>query len=312
MVPLIGSIIMGQRNGINLIIIFFVGILYHIYGFVLNEYIDIEVDKKSLDLQKKPLVSGLIPKEHALVISFLAAISSSLLTIIFFPSIFTILFILLAIVLGGIYDVYGKKIIGSDFILASGFIFFFLFGASTVSINFPYLIYIVSCISFLHIAFSNAVEGGLKDADHDYLATAKTLAIKMKVKVTVGKITVPSKFKAFAYGMKIVYIGLIVLAGLQTELNIWFSNYYFIYFSLSFLIAIMFISLYQILNLSVYNRSRLKKILSVHEMTTYFLLPIILSPLIGVLMSLFLIFLPLIWYIGLNLLLYGKPLEPQV
>ena len=49
MVPFIGSIVMGQRNGLNLIIIFFIGILYHIYGFVLNEYIDVEVDKKNCE-----------------------------------------------------------------------------------------------------------------------------------------------------------------------------------------------------------------------------------------------------------------------
>lgn len=52
---LIGTLIMGQRDSSLLLIIFLIGILGHIYGFVLNDYVDIEVDKKSLDLEKKPL-----------------------------------------------------------------------------------------------------------------------------------------------------------------------------------------------------------------------------------------------------------------
>jgi len=50
---LIGSIVMGLRDIFLLFILFILGILIHVCGFVLNEYIDVVVDKKFKDLQKK-------------------------------------------------------------------------------------------------------------------------------------------------------------------------------------------------------------------------------------------------------------------
>jgi len=50
--PVIGALVLGQKDIFHLFILFIIGCFYHIYGFVLNEYIDIDVDKKSKDLQK--------------------------------------------------------------------------------------------------------------------------------------------------------------------------------------------------------------------------------------------------------------------
>ena len=72
-VVIIGSLIMmGQPNLLHLFILFIIGILGHIFGFVLNEYVDIRVDEKSQYLKEKPLVSGVIPKNHALFIALFA------------------------------------------------------------------------------------------------------------------------------------------------------------------------------------------------------------------------------------------------
>ena len=65
---LLGSLIMGQRDFSSLLILFIIGVLSHIHGFVLNDYADVEVDKKLSELEKKPLVSGIIPKQHAIII----------------------------------------------------------------------------------------------------------------------------------------------------------------------------------------------------------------------------------------------------
>ena len=47
-VVIIGSLLMmEQLNMLHLFILFIIGVLGHIFGFVLNEYVDIEVDKKS-------------------------------------------------------------------------------------------------------------------------------------------------------------------------------------------------------------------------------------------------------------------------
>ena len=310
--PLIGGLVNEQREIFPLFILLLIGILYHIYGFVLNEYIDVEVDKKSLDLHKKPLVSGSIPGKYAKFIIVLSCVCACALTIIFFPTPFPIVFLLLAIVLGGIYDIFGKKILGSDFILGGGFFFICLSGASTFSNDFTSITYVVCFLYFFHIIFNNAVEGGLKDVYHDHLAGAKTSATRMGVQVKEGRPTVTKTFMAFAYSIRFIFIGLIFLLIFQQEPNLWFDRYIFQIILVIFLTVIIFVTLYKFLHISTFDRSMLKKLFSTHEISSYFMLLIALSPMFGLWITVFLILLPSIWYLMFNGILYGTLLQPIV
>lgn len=310
--PLIGGLISGQREVVPLFVLLVIGILYHIYGFVLNEYIDIEVDKKSHELQKKPLVSGKIPGRHAQFIVLFSCIFAFILTIIFFPTPLPILFLVLGMGLGGIYDVFGKRLAGSDFILGAGFFFICLFGVSTYSVVFSTITYIVCFSYFLHIVFNNAIEGGLKDVFHDSLAGAKTSATRLGVKVENGIMYVTKKFTFFALVIRILFIFLVFLLLFEQDRTFWYSSYSLHIVILIILIVIIFISIYKFIKKSKFDRSRLKKLFSVHEMVSYFMLLIALSPIFGLLITLFLILLPSIWYLVFNGILYGKLLQPQV
>ena len=109
---LIGAVIMGQRDIFLLLILFLIGITGHITGYVLNDYADIKVDIKSHELKEKPLVSGVISKKNALIITFLAGFCTYTLTIIFFPYIRALFLLMLATLLTILYNFYGKKIPG--------------------------------------------------------------------------------------------------------------------------------------------------------------------------------------------------------
>ncbi|MCK5261018.1 MAG: UbiA family prenyltransferase [Thermoplasmatales archaeon] len=312
-VVIIGSLIMmGQRNLPHLSILFIIGVLSHIFTFVLNEYADIRADEKSQYLKEKPLVSSAIPKNHALFIALLACVCAYALTIIFFQSLFPLLFLSLALLAGGMYNILGKKIPGSDLLIAGGCFFGCLFGASTVSIHFTNLVYIISFSIFIYIVFSNAVVGGLKDADHDDLAGAKTTATRMGVKVENGKLLIPKKFTVFAYTVKLTYIGLIVLAGFQPELSLWKSDEYMIHIIVIFLVVVIFATLYKFWRTSEFDRPRFNRLFGIHEIAAYSLAPIILLPIIGLNITLILILLPLFWLLIVNFILYGKPMQPQV
>lgn len=310
--PIIASLLQGQKNIYSLAIIFLIGILCHIYGFVLNEYADLKVDKKASYLKNKPLVSGVIPKEHALYISMTACVFALILTIIFFPNPLTILILLTSIILSGLYDIFGKKITGSDFILAGGFFFFCLFGASTVSTNFTNLVYILCVLSFLDILYFNAVSGGIKDVDHDYLAGARTLATVMGAKVKNGVLFVTKKFEAFGYSIKIAYIGLIIYLGSLPDNKIWLTDNYILQIVLILLIFTIFISIYKMFKISTFDRSKLKRILAVHEISTYVIVPVVFLPFIGIETTLVLIFFPFTWFVTMNYVLYGTLVQPQV
>jgi hypothetical protein len=170
----------------------------------------------------------------------------------------------------------------------------------------------VCLIYFFHIVFNNAVEGGLKDVYHDSIAGAKTTATRLSVKVKNNKLFVTKSFIAFAAIIRIIFLGLIFWLIIEQGNFSWTNKTLGQLFLLILLILILFISMYEFLKTFNYDRSRLKKLFSLHEMASYFMLLIALYPILGLGITLFLILLPSTWYIIFNGILYGKLLQPQV
>ena len=305
-------IMMGPHDLINLSILFIIGVLGHIFGFVLNEYFDTIIDRESEYLKEKPLVSEAIPRNHALFIALFSCICVYVLTIIFFWSLFPLIFLSLAFLSGVIYDIMGKKIPGSDLFIGFSSFFGCLFGASIVSIHFTNLVYIISLSVFIFIVFCNAVVGGLKDADHDSLAGAKTTATRMGVKVENGKMLITKKFKLFSYALDLAFITLIILAVFQPEISLWQSGQYLILIIMLILMAIVIVTLYKFLNLSRFERPRLYRLFLLNGTASYLIVPIVLFPIIGLNIMLILLVIPTAWLLMCNLILYGKPVQPQL
>lgn len=310
--PLIGALVIGQRNILLLFILLIIGIFYHIYGFVLNEYIDIDIDRKSKDLNKKPLVSGSISKRYAKFIIIISCVCACVITIIFIPKPLPILFLFLSIVCGGIYDIFGKKILGSDFILGAGFFFLCLFGASTYSYNFSNITLVICFLYFFHIIFNNAVEGGLKDVYHDHLAGAKTTATRLGVRLKEGKPLVTKTFQVFAYVITLIFIGLIFLLIYYQDYNLWLDRYSYHIIIVGLFSLLLFITLYKFLHLPKFDRSRLKRLFSAYEITAYLMLLVVLSPMLGLGITISLFLIPSSCYLISNVILYKTLLQPLV
>lgn len=312
---LIGALIMGQRDLLVLSIIFLIGFFGHICGYVLNDYADIEVDKISHDLREKPLVSGTIPKNNALIIGFVTAFISYILVIIFFPNILTLLFLGFTTVLTIVYNFFGKKIPGSDAIVAATVVMFFLMSASTLGKPLTNLVYIVGLIFLFDIIFINIVEGGLKDVDHDYLSGAKTLATVTGVKVIDGKLITTGKFLAISYTIRAIYIAMVIVLGFQPEINIWlstsFSSIMVAIVAIIFMLIVVYGS-YKFLSLKVFNRSQMKKLYGGINAASGILYIVMLYPILGIWITLFLLLFPVTWYTVFNTILYGKPMQPRV
>jgi 4-hydroxybenzoate polyprenyltransferase len=309
---LLGALLMGLRDIFFSCILFFIGLFYHIYGYVLNDYADVDTDKTSLDLIKKPLVSGIISKNHALIISIGALIAAYVLVFLYFRVLIPLGFFTLAILLGGIYDIYGKKVPGfSDFIIAGSLMFAFFFGASTFSIDFSNVIFIVDLLIFFAIVFVNVVEGGLKDVDHDYLSGGKTLAIILGVRVVEGRLMITKKFVVVAYGLIAVCYGLLFLLFIQPGIDLF--NNKFVQLTIVFvLLVVILLACYRFLHLSVFDRSKIKRHYAIINALAGVVLFIALYPLLGIEILVILLALPVTWYVVFNIVLYGKPLQPDV
>ena len=303
--PIFGAIsliIIGVKISLtDICILFLIAVLSNIYGFVLNDYGDIEVDRVTKEPKKRPLVTGVISKKIAIVICVLSVIGIYASIFIFFyknQSSFYIglLYGTIALGLVYIYNIYGKKIIGSDFFIASSGALAVLFGAYLVSGNgalsiFTWAIFILEFTQYL---FGNAVVGGIKDADHDYLKNVKNLALASGVKVTNDKkVFIPLSFQAFGIGLRFIFaFGAFIPFAYGIHYEIW-----------EILLLVLFIICLLLLSIKVLSLKTMEKkheIIKLGGIMGIFrcsIIPIMLLPVIGLFYVFILIIFPFVWYI---------------
>ena len=212
LIPVIGAITVNNLSLLTIIPLFMIGIFFNIFGFILNDYIDIDLDKHSKSLSKRPLVKGTITKRKSIIIMIICLLIGWFTVFIFLyrnEDIFYLGLLVLFIsnVLIIIYDLFGKKLIGSDFIFALAETFFFLFGVLVSSTDgiLSIFTWVGLIIIFNQMFYENAITGGLKDADHDYLKNVKNIALEFGVKVnTDKKLYIPIKFKILGVGIHLI------------------------------------------------------------------------------------------------------------
>jgi len=313
-----GAISVGITDLPILLIILLIGMFSVIFGFVLNDYADVEIDKLTSELYERPLVKGTISQKTAVFICFLCVIGAFLtITLLYYNSEITyfkllaVICIALAGVLGSIYNLYGKKIIGSDFLVAISNGLIVLFGAlavtqeSTINI----VTWVIVLLTFNQLLFMNAIEGGLKDADHDYKINVKNIALVLGVKVkNDNDLVVPNTFKIFGLGIRFFSVFLVFLP-------FTFFGYPYEIWQIAILLLLIILVFYtsiKMLNMKKFDRTRLRKLISAQAYLRYSMVPIMLVSIIGPLGGFILIFYPIVWYIILNPLSGEKLFKPRM
>jgi 4-hydroxybenzoate polyprenyltransferase len=311
---LIGALTVGVTNVFDLFIVFLVGSLSAVFGFLLNDFADVELDNLVDDLKKKPLVSGDVSKKSALLLSiFLILIIFFLISILYYEKpidtnkFIAINCIILAGILGSIYDLYGKRIIGSDFLVAISMSFVFLFGA--LSFGQPTIItWIIFVLTFNQTLHMNAVAGGIKDADHDYKMGVKNIALTSGVKVDGKTLFIPNNFKSFGFGIRLFSVVLLFLPFVFFE----YSYYLWQIILLAVLTFILLALSFKFLTMKIFDRSRIRKSIGIQSFLRYSLVPIMLIPIIGTLPSVIIIIFPIVWYIVFTPLLGEELFKPRM
>ena len=74
------SVALEDANGTHLGALMISSALLYVAGIILNDYFDIEVDKK--ERPSRPLASGMIKKEHAMVVALAALIAANTISIV--------------------------------------------------------------------------------------------------------------------------------------------------------------------------------------------------------------------------------------
>ena len=312
--PVIGALSVGVYDFNKLIILFIIGSFFAILGFVLNDYADVELDKLVKELHKKPLVSGEISRNNAVAISVFCIMFAFLFVFILWRGttfdnfkFAAVLCIILAVFLGSIYDFYGKKVAGSDFLVAITMAFIFLFGA--LSVGKPTVItWVIFLLTFNQTLHMNAVEGGIKDSDHDHIMGVNNIALASGVKVSGHKIFMPPHFKAFGMGVRLFSSFLLFIP---------FVFYGYDYYPWQIVIlalatlAVLYLSA-KLISIKTFDRSEIRKFIGIQSFLRYSLVPIMLISIIGVTNSVILIIFPIVWYIAFTPLLGEKLFRPRM
>jgi len=314
--PVMGAIAMGQYNILNLFLLFIIGFFGHTYGFVLNDILDYKIDKKSKDISDRPLVSGTITMKKAwifaissMIISFVIAIYLASTTNTYYP----ILVLILSAVFVTVYDMISKKIPGTDIILAFGIFFLILYGSSTVTKNIfevTKLAWIVCILGSIQVFFMNAIVAGMKDIENDFKQGAKTLAVKMGVRVTNGKLKVPVSFKSLAYGIQMMDI-IIVFLPFFIVWNVYeLSVLQYVQWGVIIIIGIiLFVISAKLFNMKYFDRKKVRTLIGSHYMINFSIVPIMLMKLNP--WAVILIIFPGLGFILSNIILHGTITQPK-
>jgi 4-hydroxybenzoate polyprenyltransferase len=302
--------------------LFLVGIIIHIFGEILNDYMDYDIDKANVELLEKPLVSGDVSKRSALIGLILCFIFL-ILVIVFskFNNLSIILFIIGATT-GIIYQLISKKWLHSAILLAFYVFFIILFGAAYAGaydniLFIPPLVYVLSILGFFQLWINTAILGHIKDIKNDSEYGAKTFPMLFGVKVEgegkTPKLIIPMGFRTLVIFIQIINL---IVAFLPI---IYYKKFYdgsinlfLLSFSLVILSVIILVSMIKTMRFKLFERNKLMKIMAVREIATYFLAPVLLLPLIGEVMTIIYIFFPLIWFIIVNKLISGDPMRAAI
>ena len=321
--PAFGAISVGVLEIQQLSLLFLIGALAAIYGFVLNDYMDVKIDTLSKELHNRPLVKGTVSKNAALIICSLAFIMALIIIFMFFYGDYLSFYygfmcIILSAIFGTLYNIYGKRIIGSDFLLALSEALLVLFGALMVVHDGALTIFtwIIFILTFNQLLYMNAVEGGIKDADHDHLMKVNNIALASGVKVTEdNKLIITPIFRAFGLGIRLFSVILVYIPFVFYKET--FEPWQI--FILTILVIGMLYSSAKLLFLKEFKRNNIRKLIVSQTFLRYSLVPIMLIPfiatlttttLLGIIYALILTIFPFLWYIVFTPLIGEKLFRP--
>ncbi len=312
--PFFGAVCNGEKDFFSLFLLVLIGVSIHIFTFVQNDYFDLEIDRKSPHVLDRPLVTGRIKMKTALSMVIIAFLFSIIINLLFLFTVLSFSMLLLSFLLITLYNKYSKRYFGMEYVLAAGVFTTGLFGAYSVSTDISSLAIIVCLVCMMQWIFSVGVFANLKDVKYDVKMGVKTTPTVLGVKVVNEDFSMPSLFVGYAFFIKILHIFIAFLPILlgYTAVFIFDLPIPFLFFVL--LSAAVLYLVAKILSTPLSKRDRMLVYDGVQEGLSFLLIPVVIMSFlienIGVVATVLIIILMIVWPILSLRLVFGKKLIP--
>jgi 4-hydroxybenzoate polyprenyltransferase len=311
-----GAIAMENYDLFKLFLLFLIGFFGHTYGFVLNDIIDKKIDKTSAEISDRPLLSGTISIKKAwifaiisMIIAFVIAFYIAYNSYIYYP----IILLIISSVFITIYNLTSKKLPGMDVFVTAAVFFLILYGASITIENInsvTRLAWIVCILGAIQVLFMQFIAGGMKDIDNDYKSGAKTIAIKMGVRIIKDKLIITTSFKLLAYSIQlidliVVFLPFFIVWNIHSLSILQYTQWIII----SLIGILMFYISHKLISMKKFERNKARRYIGSHYMINFTIVPIMLmslNPWAGLLM-----FFPGLGFILSNIILHGTITQPK-
>jgi 4-hydroxybenzoate polyprenyltransferase len=304
--PVLGALSVGILEFETLIILFLIGFCTHIYGFAFNEYMDVDLDRKSKLLSDKPLVKGTISKHAAIAYALSGVIFGYILTMVLIitqqsnPMVVILLYSLSWVSIG-VYDLASKSVRYSDLALAFWTGSLCLFGGYAVSKQPGPLLFIIAGLAFFQLYIQNIL-AGLKDIPQDKAGSGTTTPLRFGVSHHLNYLVVPLRFQTYIYGLKFVHLFIVFIPFIFSWLTVSILKIFVIFLFL----LIDYLLVVYMFNSPVFNRNKLLRAIGLHEILSYSIVPIMIIEIIGFEGAVFLIVLPIVWLALSMRAIYGR------
>lgn len=208
----------------ELMLLLATALCFHVYAYVLNDVVDLQIDRTQPTRQRDMLVSGVVTPRQGLLIALLQPLLTLPLTASLDGTLASHLTIGAGFVLMGAYNVWGKRcpfppLMDAIQGLAWGSLA--LYAALALGTTPAPLTWIVAAYATLFTVFINGIHGGLRDLANDLASGARTTAIFLGARpaAAVGERLLPATLSSYAWWVLVALVLLNAVLMVRNDFN---------------------------------------------------------------------------------------------
>jgi len=311
--PVFGAVAGGVTQGSTLWLLFVLGMLYHVFTFVLNDVIDVGVDARSRYVAARPLLEGGVTRLMAVVLVFLS-LASLLIVAGVTGSVLTFVFVVVAVSCSAAYNLWSKQAAFLEYVLGFGVFSLVLAGTFAGHGSLTTVAFDVAVAFLLQWVFSVGIAANLKDVEEDTKQGVFTSPTVLGVNFASDRVVLPYGFQLYAWLISVSYILMLGNVFYEGLLNGFIGGVPVAWIGFVIIMVGLFWTTWKILQGPSPSRDAFLRYAGLHEGLALLLVPMTLLTLllsaIGVTMTVLVFVVIAAWPLAWFRFLYGPRLIP--